>query len=346
MVSYRDWVVELSNTTGIVDYVLAGAPPGTSYFNFRQRYPDGTDDVTFWVVNPDRTKWEKNRGSTLDYGPPDTLTRAVVESTNGDAPVSWTGDDLPLRVYVVADADAQEFAIGMGLGTSRPDVLKYGFWADEDAIAADVDQINLFDGTSDIPIVKVDRVNHTVEWLNTPAGTVLAFAGATIPNGYLVCQGQAISRSTYSKLFAAIGTTHGVGNGTTTFNLPDVGGRSIYGRETSATRLTAALGGINGNTLGAAGGDQRAHSHSHGTTDPTHTHGATGAGSVGNNLVNGTDRAVGTADGTNAGLFQTVSVVVSANSTGVGVSAQFAGASQNLPPAIVLNYMIATGGPT
>lgn len=346
MDSYRDWVVELSNTTGVSDYVLAGAPPGTSYFTFRQRYPDGNIETTFWVVNPDRTKWEKNRYSTLDFGPPDTLSRNVVESTNGDAPVSWVGGDTPLRVYVVADADAQEFAISMGFGTTKPDVLKYGLWADEDGVAADVDQINLWDGTNNIPVAKVNRNNHTVEWGNTPAGTVFNYAGATIPDGFLVCQGQAVSRTTYASLFTAIGTTYGVGNGTTTFNVPDAGGRSIYGKEASATRLTAAIAGINGNTLGTAGGDQRAQIHSHGVTDPSHAHSATGTGRVGQNLALGTNRAVGTADGTASGLFQELSVTVNANVTSVSIQNAFAGGSQNLPPAIVMNTMISTGGVT
>lgn len=61
----------------------------------------------------------------------------------------------------------------------------------------------------------------------TPAGTVINFAGATAPDGYLVCNGAAISRTAHAKLFAAIGTLYGVGDGATTFNLPNLGGRFI-----------------------------------------------------------------------------------------------------------------------
>lgn len=53
------------------------------------------------------------------------------------------------------------------------------------------------------------------------AGTVIAYAGNTIPSGYLNCNGAAISRTTYADLFAAIGTLHGAGDGSTTFNLPN-----------------------------------------------------------------------------------------------------------------------------
>lgn len=55
-----------------------------------------------------------------------------------------------------------------------------------------------------------------------PAGKVEAYAGSTIPDGYLLCDGSAVSRTTYSRLFSAIGTTHGAGDGSTTFNVPDI----------------------------------------------------------------------------------------------------------------------------
>ena len=58
-----------------------------------------------------------------------------------------------------------------------------------------------------------------------PVGTVNMFAGSQPPTGWLVCDGSAISRSQYSTLFALIGTTYGIGNGSTTFNLPDARGR-------------------------------------------------------------------------------------------------------------------------
>jgi len=62
---------------------------------------------------------------------------------------------------------------------------------------------------------------------NNPAGTVQYFANTTAPNGYLVCDGSAVNRTTYAELFAAIGITYGAGNGTTTFNLPDLRGEFI-----------------------------------------------------------------------------------------------------------------------
>ena len=62
-----------------------------------------------------------------------------------------------------------------------------------------------------------------------PAGLVGQFAMSTAPSGWLVANGSMVSRSTYASLFAAIGTTYGAGNGTTTFNLPDLRGEFVRG---------------------------------------------------------------------------------------------------------------------
>ena len=62
-----------------------------------------------------------------------------------------------------------------------------------------------------------------------PVGCVIPFAGAAAPTGWLLCQGQAVSRTTYAQLFSVIGTTYGSGDGSTTFNLPDMRGRVAVG---------------------------------------------------------------------------------------------------------------------
>jgi microcystin-dependent protein len=66
------------------------------------------------------------------------------------------------------------------------------------------------------------------------AGTIKEFAGATAPSGWLVCDGSAVSRTTFANLFSVIGTVYGVGDGSTTFNLPDFQGRSPKGVGTSS----------------------------------------------------------------------------------------------------------------
>jgi microcystin-dependent protein len=63
-----------------------------------------------------------------------------------------------------------------------------------------------------------------------PSGVVFPFAGDTAPFGYLICDGRAISRAEYPQLFATLGTSHGSGDGSTTFNLPDYRGNFLRGR--------------------------------------------------------------------------------------------------------------------
>jgi microcystin-dependent protein len=93
-----------------------------------------------------------------------------------------------------------------------------------------------------------------------PPGTIAPFGGGTVPAGWLLCDGTAISRTTYSALFSAISTTYGVGDNSTTFGLPDYRGRVPAGKDdmggSAANRLTAAGAGITGTTLGASGGAQ------------------------------------------------------------------------------------------
>jgi microcystin-dependent protein len=85
-------------------------------------------------------------------------------------------------------------------------------------------------------------------------GTVLDFAGAVAPAGWLLCDGSSVSRTTYANLFAVIGVTHGSGDGSTTFSLPDGRGRVAAGKDnmggTSAGRLVVNLNGTT--TAGSA----------------------------------------------------------------------------------------------
>ena len=73
-----------------------------------------------------------------------------------------------------------------------------------------------------------------------PTGSVIPFAGKTAPTGWLLCQGQAVSRTTYAQLFSVIGTTFGSGDGSTTFNLPDLRGRVAVGVDSDANLGTRA----------------------------------------------------------------------------------------------------------
>jgi microcystin-dependent protein len=88
-----------------------------------------------------------------------------------------------------------------------------------------------------------------------PPGTVFAFAGQTAPEGYLSCDGRAVSRTEFARLFAVIGTTYGAGDGTTTFNLCDLRGRTVLGAGNGAglsPRVVGQLLGAEMHTLTAA----------------------------------------------------------------------------------------------
>jgi hypothetical protein len=90
---------------------------------------------------------------------------------------------------------------------------------------------------------------------SVPAGSVFYFAAGSAPTGYLSCNGSAVSRTTYAALFAIVGTTYGVGDGSTTFNLPDLRGEFIRG-------LDGGRGVDSGRTLGSAQADDlKAHTH-------------------------------------------------------------------------------------
>lgn len=83
-----------------------------------------------------------------------------------------------------------------------------------------------------------------------PAGTIITYAGNKAPTGYLVCDGSAVSRDTYANLFAAIGTIYGAGNGSSTFNLPDMTARFLEGTTGGPTYVDAGLPNITGAFIG------------------------------------------------------------------------------------------------
>lgn len=161
------------------------------------------------------------------------------------------------------------------------------------------------------------------------SGMLMPYAGASAPSGWLLCYGQAISRSTYADLFSALGTTYGVGDGSSTFNLPDLRGRVVAGQDdmggSSANRLTDAVtGGLNGDTLGDTGGTE---SHTLTTAQlPAHSHGTVVTGVTPSFKTN-------TGDG-GASVVQSISVSSGATSTGSD------SAHNNVQPTIILNYII------
>lgn len=131
-----------------------------------------------------------------------------------------------------------------------------------------------------------------------PAGTVLMHAASAAPLGWLECDGSAVSRTVQAALFAAIGTTYGVGDGTTTFNLPDCRGYFPRGFDHGAGRDPArTFGSIQADAFASHTHVQNAHNH----TDSGHTHAFVGInGNVGaaGGAVNAGGAALTTSSGT------------------------------------------------
>lgn len=181
------------------------------------------------------------------------------------------------------------------------------------------------------------------------SGDIKAGAYSTADTGWLLCDGTAVSRTTYSDLFAAIGTTWGTGDGSTTFNVPDVRGRALVGRGTGTgltARALAAVFGAETHTLtsGESGLPAHNHSASSSVTDPGHTHGPNGSGS----FVINTGSPAPTGSGT-AGVDRLDSQT-SSSTTGISVStsvsnngaANASGGHNNIQPSVAVSFFIKT----
>lgn len=187
-----------------------------------------------------------------------------------------------------------------------------------------------------------------------PVGAVVDFASPFIPALWYLCFGQAVSRTTFSALFTAIGTTYGAGDGSTTFNLPDYRGRVLAGLDSmggvAAGRIGTVVtdsGTIVGTTLGSTGGSSThvqatgelaTHSHSNSLTDPGHTHTLNNAGALISNVA-------GSSYG-GGGVGAQVTVTVNSNTTGITITNANTGSSTAmawLQPTIMANKIIYAG---
>lgn len=191
-----------------------------------------------------------------------------------------------------------------------------------------------------------------------PTGALIMYAASAAPTGYLLCDGSAVSRTTFSALFAVIGTTYGVGDGSTTFNVPDLRGRAPIGVGTgtglTARTLAGTLGEETHLLTGAESGvpvhnhTQNAHTH----TQDAHQHTAntgTNAGYVegGGGFTFDVGGANVTTGGGGYGIQSKTALATATNqsTTATNIATTAANASSahnNMQPSIVVNFIIKT----
>ncbi len=187
----------------------------------------------------------------------------------------------------------------------------------------------------------------------TPVGATMDFAGTSAPLLWLLCFGQAVSRTSYAALFTVLGTAFGVGDGSTTFNVPDCRGRIAAGKDdmggSAAGRISSVVtdnGTITGATLGSTGGssthvqsnaEMNQHSHTFtGDAMPGHVHAFTGA--FGAQYSGGSSLAPFVNSGsTNTGAAS------AGTPTGTNANSGSSNAMAWLQPTIMMNKIIFAG---
>lgn len=180
---------------------------------------------------------------------------------------------------------------------------------------------DLPDTSTPITASNLNNMENGIEWLfqnnnGAPIGTVMMFAGDTAPSGFKICDGSVLSRTTYADLFSVIGTAFGTGDGTTTFNLPNLQSRIPVGLDNNDTDF---------NTLGATGGEKE---HTLTVAEmPSHQHTLQNANSGGSSVP---WSSYGVAATSNIGYYDNVKTDIKGNSQPHNI----------MQPYLVLNYII------
>jgi microcystin-dependent protein len=241
---------------------------------------------------------------------------------------------------IAADANHRHARESFGVvGSMQPEALGSTASAGVATSPARIDHVHAMPTTAEVR----DAV--------LPPGIIAPFAGATAPGGWLVADGSAQSRTTFAALFAIVGTTFGAGDGSTTFNLPDLRGRVPVGLDAGQVEFDTRgeVGGAKTHTLSS--GEIPAHTHtvdppSTGTsTDGSHQHSSPDGGNFVTTIVSN-NAGLSVAAGGNAASSLTAAAgshnhsvdipSFSSGSTGSGA------AHNNLQPYMALKYIIKT----
>ena len=274
-----------------------------------------------------RTLWLKNQVAGLGTGKQDadsTLAALANLTTSANQMIYATGADqfalTPLTAFIRTLLDDADAATALTTIGAAPLVSP--------ALTGTPTAPTAATGTRSTQIATTAFVGAESQ-IAAPVGSVYTFAGATVPTGWLKCNGALLSRTTYAALFAVIGTTYGAGDGSTTFALPDLRGEFVRG-------FDDARGVDTGRALGSAQAGQNA-SHTHtASTSP-----AGGHNHVFENLARqgDLDRGVG-----NASLWSIDSIVTQTTSD-VGdhihaITVEASGGNESRPRNVAMHYII------
>lgn len=217
-------------------------------------------------------------GSTGAFEIPATSTLDIVvyiQSAGPDFPAKVLRDTYMGDIFDNQGPTSQNLVLDVNKDFMAPEALEIGA------------------GVSfEIPLsTSLEIITYAPPTAGNPIGTILPYGGATSPAGYLLCQGQAVSRTVFAGLFAVLGTAYGTGDGSTTFNVPDLRGRSPIGAGTgTATGATAQT--LGSQPTSGVGGEQthvltiaELASHTHPVTDNTWNNTGGTAGAFGNLLM-------------------------------------------------------------
>ena len=220
---------------------------------------------------------------------------------------SWTG-----LVVSAGNLDSTTY----GQGTSFPsswDITRL-FWR------SDLKRLYYNKGTLGTPVW---------EGADIPVGSINMYAGSTtdVPSGWLLCNGGAVSRTTYAQLFAVLDTEYGVGDGSTTFNVPDFVTTNKFPRAATNDAGRGTTGGESTHVISVA--EMPAHDHDY--SDPGHTHSSNAL----KNIYAGSG-------GGGGGGATAYAATINSSSTGITINSQGSGtAHENKPPFLDVHFIIA-----